>query len=141
MPLPLNFSFCASNILYGVFFFSDASSDSIGLSLSHLSTPLISIESPNPLPSFIEYLILCASHRCHTTETSVITEGEAIALYSASEEDRDTVLCFFDFHEIGEFPSRRIYPVTDLLVLGHEAQSESEKTCKVRREEALSLIP
>lgn len=50
----------------------------------------------------------------------------AMARYSASEEDRDTVLCFLDFHEIGELPKRTTYPVIECRVSGQEAQSESE---------------
>jgi hypothetical protein len=46
--------------------------------------------------------------------------------YSASAEDRDTMLCFFDFHEMRDFPSRTQYPVTEQRVSGHEAQSESQ---------------
>ena len=53
-------------------------------------------------------------------------------LYFASEEDLEIVVCFLDFHEIGELPSKKRYPVTDLLESGHDAQLESEKACKVR---------
>ena len=39
--------------------------------------------------------------------------AEAIALYSASELDLDTVPCFLDFQEIGECPRSILYPVTE----------------------------
>ena len=45
----------------------------------------------------------------------------AIALYSASAEDLETVDCFFDFHETNESPMNIQYPVIDLLVSGHVA--------------------
>ena len=57
--------------------------------------------------------------------------AEAITLYSASADDLEITDCFLDFHQIGDFPRRTIYPVTDLLVLGQDAQSESLKACKV----------
>lgn len=50
----------------------------------------------------------------HTTSEAAL----AIALYSASELDINAMCCFFDFQLMGEFPSIRTYPVTDLLVLG-----------------------
>ncbi len=53
--------------------------------------------------------------------------AEAIALYSASAEDLDTVVCFLDLHDTREFPKKMQYPVVDLRVSGHPAQSESEK--------------
>ena len=63
--------------------------------------------------------------------TQVTSEDvAAIALYSASEEDLETVDCFLDLHDIGDFPNKRMKPVTDLLQSGQAAQSESEKACK-----------
>lgn len=50
-------------------------------------------------------------------------------LYSASAEDKETVACFFDFHEIGLPPRVTKYPLIDLLEEGHCAQSESQKAC------------
>ncbi|KAL8091000.1 hypothetical protein AgCh_040183 [Apium graveolens] len=50
--------------------------------------------------------------------------AEATALYSASELDLETVGCFLEF-QIGDFPSNKTYPVTDLLESGQDAQSES----------------
>ena len=38
-----------------------------------------------------------------------------MALYSASEDDLDMVLCFLLFQLIGEDPSMIKYPVVDLL--------------------------
>ena len=54
----------------------------------------------------------------------------AMLLYSASAELLLTVYCFLDFQDMIEFPSFTKYPNTDLLVLGHDAQSESQKTFK-----------
>ena len=56
----------------------------------------------------------------------------AMDLYSVSDEDRDTVCCFLDFHEIKETPRKTQNPVTDLLVLGQEAQSTSAKAFKCK---------
>ena len=50
----------------------------------------------------------------------------AIDLFSDFAEDCETVCCFFDFHEIKDSPRKTQNPVTDLLVLGHEAQSASQ---------------
>jgi len=41
----------------------------------------------------------------------------AIARYSASADDLDTFVCFFDFHEIIEEPRKMQYPDTDLRVV------------------------
>lgn len=54
-----------------------------------------------------------------------------MARYSASADERDTVLCFFVFHEIGLEPRRTQKPVVDRRVVGHPAQSESQKPFKV----------
>ena len=51
----------------------------------------------------------------------------AIDLFSDFAEDCETVCCFFDFHEIKDSPRKTQNPVTDLLVLGHEAQSALAK--------------
>ena len=60
--------------------------------------------------------------------------AEAKILYYALEDDLDTVDYFLDFHEIGLFPKNVIYPITDRLVFGQEAQSEaqseSENPCR-----------
>lgn len=59
-----------------------------------------------------------------------------MALYSASDEDLDTVGCFLDFQEM-RLESRKIqYPVTDHLVSRHAAQSESLKPFKTKLEKA-----
>jgi len=36
---------------------------------------------------------------------------EARAQYSASNDERETVSCFFGFHKIKEFPRKKQYPV------------------------------
>ena len=48
-----------------------------------------------------------------------------IARYSTSADEHETVSCFLVCHEIGEEPSCMIHPVSDRLVRGHAAQSES----------------
>lgn len=52
---------------------------------------------------------------------------EAIALYSASELDMDSVPCFLDFQDMGDCPSMMRYLVMDLLESMHDPQSLSEK--------------
>jgi len=47
-----------------------------------------------------------------------------MALYSPSTEDLAIVECFLDFQLIGDMSRSTIYPITDLLLIGHEAQSE-----------------
>ncbi len=54
---------------------------------------------------------------------------EAITLYSASAEERDIVVCFFVFQDIGEFPRSIQYPVTKRRVSLHRAQSASQDAC------------
>lgn len=49
----------------------------------------------------------------------------ATLLYSASAELLDTICCFFDFQVIRDSPNLTAYPVTELLVFGKAAQSES----------------
>jgi hypothetical protein len=49
------------------------------------------------------------------------------ALYSASDEDLETVICFLAFQEMREFPKKKQYPEVDLLVSMQPAQSASEK--------------
>jgi hypothetical protein len=49
------------------------------------------------------------------------------ALYSASDDDLETVTCFFAFHETSDDPKKKQYPDVDLLVSKHPAQSASEK--------------
>ncbi|MDS0108281.1 hypothetical protein QYE93_26110, partial [Enterobacter cloacae subsp. cloacae] len=50
---------------------------------------------------------------------------EARARYSASVDDIETILYFFEFHETRDVPMKTQYPIVDLRVLGHVAQSES----------------
>jgi hypothetical protein len=47
------------------------------------------------------------------------------ALYSASEEDIDTVGCFLAFQDMSEEPRNKQKPVVDLLESIHLAQSAS----------------
>ena len=47
------------------------------------------------------------------------------ARYSASMEDRETVYCFLEDHEMGLLPKKTTKPVVDLLSLGSPAQSAS----------------
>ena len=50
-----------------------------------------------------------------------------MALYSASAEDLDTVVCSFDLQDTKECPKNIQYLVVDLRVSGHPTQSESKK--------------
>ena len=50
----------------------------------------------------------------------------AMAWYSASAENWDTMLCFFNFYKIRDCPSRTQYPITEWRVSEHEAQLESQ---------------
>ena len=45
----------------------------------------------------------------------------AMALYSASAEDLETMDCFLDFQDTKELPMKMSYPVTDFLMSRHEA--------------------
>lgn len=67
---------------------------------------------------------------CLNQIISLVTDP--IALYSASVELLETVVCFFDFQEIKESPRKTQNHVTDLRVSIHPAQSESLKalSCK-----------
>ena len=60
--------------------------------------------------------------RIHTSSLGAI----AIALYSASVDDRDTMACFLVFHEIGDPPRVINYSVNDLRDSGHAPQLESQ---------------
>ena len=68
---------------------------------------------------------------------------DAIALYSASAEDLETVCCFFDFQDIKESPRNTQYSVIGLLISRQLAQSESEKDfrCKLLEEEKNNPYP
>ena len=60
--------------------------------------------------------------RIHTSSLVVI----AMALYSASTNDLETIACFLVFQQTGELPSMMKYPVKDLLERGHPPQLESQ---------------
>lgn len=49
----------------------------------------------------------------------------AIALYSDSADDLETICYFLDFQETKDSPMKTQYPVVDLQVLGHAAQFAS----------------
>jgi len=53
-----------------------------------------------------------------------------IVLYSASQKLFDIVPCFFDFHDIMEFPRYTLKPVTDCLESLHVLHSLSQKAFK-----------
>jgi len=52
-----------------------------------------------------------------------------VLTYSASAVDVATVLCFFEFQQIGEFPISIIYPEVDFLSLRSPAKSASVYAC------------
>ncbi len=49
-----------------------------------------------------------------------------MALYSACTEDRDIVVCFLVFQEMGLPPKVMKYSMMDRRVMGHAAQLESQ---------------
>ena len=61
--------------------------------------------------------------------------------YSASADESETVACFLDFQEIGLPPIVMKYPLTDRRVVGHAAQSESQKASSLKSDVLLSKIP
>ena len=62
-------------------------------------------------------------------------------LYYASAKDLETVCCFLDFHETNESPRKTQSPVTDLLVLGHDAESAFAKALRCNSEVVENKIP
>jgi hypothetical protein len=62
-------------------------------------------------------------------------------MYSASEEDLETVTCFFALHEIKDSPMKKQYPDMDLLVSIHPAQSASEYLVSCNSDFLLKNIP
>jgi len=71
--------------------------------------------------SWRRYWIHCSSHA-----------RDVKARYSASEEDREIVVCFLDFQVTKEVPKKTQYPETESQVLTHVAQSELENTIILR---------
>lgn len=61
-------------------------------------------------------------------------EGGNCSMYSGSELERDSVVCFFDFYEIGDFPRKIAYLVTGLPVVEQVAQSLSAKPERIKLE-------
>ena len=59
----------------------------------------------------------------------------AIARYSASAEERDTMVCFLAFQETNEWPKKIQKPVTERRVSEQVPQSASEKALSWREEE------
>lgn len=57
---------------------------------------------------------------------TISQEVVAMALYSASAEDLQTVLCFLVPQDTKESPNLIQKPVSDLRVIGQDAQSESQ---------------
>ena len=51
----------------------------------------------------------------------------ATTRYLASVDERETIVCFLDFHEINDSPKKTQNPVTDLRVSTHPAQSKPLK--------------
>ena len=57
----------------------------------------------------------------------------AIIRYSASVDERETVLCFLDFHKINDSPRKMQNPLMDLLVSLQATQSELVKALSKAR--------
>lgn len=72
---------------------------------------------------------------------TISQEVVAMARYSASAEDLETVLCFLVRQDTNEWPSLIQKPGSDFLVIGQDAQSESQKADKVRGLWAESRMP
>ncbi|KAA0045220.1 beta-glucosidase 16 [Cucumis melo var. makuwa] len=62
------------------------------------------------------------------------------SMYSCRNE-RDTVVCFFDFQEIKESPRKIQKPVVDFLVSRHDARSVSLKACSWKDLDGLMRKP
>lgn len=60
---------------------------------------------------------------------------KARARYSDSKDDRETVGCFLDFHEIGESPRKIQNLVIDFFVSMREVQSTSLNALSWREDE------
>ena len=65
----------------------------------------------------------------------------AMNWYSASAEDRDTISCFFVFHDIGECPRKTNHPDTERWVSGQLAQSESHQLLKDKSQSYRRRMP
>ena len=65
----------------------------------------------------------------------------AKALYSASKDDPETIVCFLLFQLVRDFTRKNQKPVVDLLVSGKAPQSESENPLRVKEEEVLKKRP
>lgn len=63
------------------------------------------------------------------------------AQYSASAEDKEMIGYFLLFQEMGLPPSVIKKPITDLRVIAHEAQSESENATRDMSGVSVSKIP
>lgn len=64
----------------------------------------------------------CKMYNIHVISKHVA----AIARYSASADERATLVCFFDFQEINESPKKIQYPEIERRVTVRHAQSESQ---------------
>lgn len=65
----------------------------------------------------------------------------AMARYSASALDRETVVCRLDDHETRELPKKMQKPDVERRVSGHPAQSASEYAVIVEGEAVRSWMP
>jgi len=65
----------------------------------------------------------------------------AMALYSASAEERDIVVCFLVLQDIGDPPNEIKHPVRDFLVRGHAPQSGSQNATIFKFESLRKRIP
>ena len=73
-------------------------------------------------------LVTPSSSNKRTTQATSAAAA-AMARYSASADDLETVCCFLDFQVTGELPNNNTYPVTDLRESTQDAQSASENAC------------
>ena len=79
----------------------------------------------------------CNKANCGKDLIHIMSQRETtMNLYSISAEDREMVCCFLDFQDTKESPRNKQNRVTDFLVSGQAAQSASQKTLRLKSEEA-----
>ena len=109
-------------------------SKNVGLETMWIATWLSqkrSIGEVRDIPKF-------ANSCCNQMSSLVVV---TMALYSASIELRDMVVCFLDFQEIKESPKNTQNPVVNFLESGHDPQLVSENALRCREDVAEKKRP
>nr|GMC84679.1 hypothetical protein BC332_10646 [Ipomoea batatas] len=108
----------------------DASPSSLNLPfVAVLFFPKPSLHRNPLLPiflAFISILILVGNLRWNDDNDAAAEMTGDVEQCSDGDDDRETVACFFDLHEIREDPKNTQYPVMDRRVSQHAAQWEFE---------------